>query len=394
MSPLPIDEVHVRNFKAIRDSGPLKLGGLTVFIGNNGSGKSSVLEALETVQVVTHSGLDVAMQRFRGMAHIRNKSAVPADPEPGEARPDPDPMIIAFKGSNDLANRSVGGVPMGGYSAETRWAERDGGNQILIENEMVNDGAPWVRGPEGVVIFNRQPGGAAPRPRLSPGRSMFTEFLGPFISSWQFLTLQPDAMGPPRPQGLSGGLTRLNRDGSNVAEYLAELRRLDTTAFTDLVQALQFVLPYAVDFQPALTSEIERSVYLQMKEAGFTIPGWLLSSGTLRIAALLALFRSPNAPKVLFIEELENGLDPRTIGLVVEEILSAVHSGRQQVVITTHSPYLLDLFPLESIVVVDRVDGAPKFWRPNDDADIRKWKDKFAPGRMYATGTFSRGKPA
>jgi len=43
-----IDSVRLRNFKAIRDSGVVKLTPLTVLIGNNGSGKSSLVEALLT----------------------------------------------------------------------------------------------------------------------------------------------------------------------------------------------------------------------------------------------------------------------------------------------------------------------------------------------------------
>lgn len=49
MSKPPIlRDVTIRNFKAIRDSQRLKLTPLTVLIGNNGSGKSSLIEALET----------------------------------------------------------------------------------------------------------------------------------------------------------------------------------------------------------------------------------------------------------------------------------------------------------------------------------------------------------
>ncbi len=45
---LKLQSLRVRNFKAIVDSKTLKLGPLTVFIGNNGSGKSSLVEALES----------------------------------------------------------------------------------------------------------------------------------------------------------------------------------------------------------------------------------------------------------------------------------------------------------------------------------------------------------
>lgn len=42
--PPILREVVIRNFKAIRESGRLKLTPLTILIGNNGSGKSSLIE--------------------------------------------------------------------------------------------------------------------------------------------------------------------------------------------------------------------------------------------------------------------------------------------------------------------------------------------------------------
>jgi len=74
-----LQTVRVRNFKAIVDSRTLRFGPLTVFIGNNGSGKSSVIEALETYQAIVTDGLDVAMQRWRGIEHARHKGAEAAE---------------------------------------------------------------------------------------------------------------------------------------------------------------------------------------------------------------------------------------------------------------------------------------------------------------------------
>ena len=48
MRKLPLRSFQLKNFKAVRDSKPVKFGPLTVFIGNNGSGKSSIIEGLET----------------------------------------------------------------------------------------------------------------------------------------------------------------------------------------------------------------------------------------------------------------------------------------------------------------------------------------------------------
>lgn len=77
MTPEPkslrLQSIHIRNFKAIVDSRAVKLGPLTVFIGHNGSGKSSLIEALETYQAIVTDGLDSAMQRWLGIEHARHK---------------------------------------------------------------------------------------------------------------------------------------------------------------------------------------------------------------------------------------------------------------------------------------------------------------------------------
>ena len=102
------------------------------------------------------------------------------------------------------------------------------------------------------------------------------------------------------------------------------------------------------------------------------------------------MFRHPEAASVVFIEEMENGLDPRTIHLLVEEIRSFLQDGGQ-VVATTHSPYLLDLLDLSQIVVVERgATGAPEFTRPSK-RKLKGWAERFAPGKLYTMGNLTKG---
>ena len=61
MKFIALSSFQLRNFKAVRNSGRLKLTPLTAFIGYNGSGKSSIVEALETVRTLVLQGLDQAM---------------------------------------------------------------------------------------------------------------------------------------------------------------------------------------------------------------------------------------------------------------------------------------------------------------------------------------------
>jgi predicted ATPase len=181
----------------------------------------------------------------------------------------------------------------------------------------------------------------------------------------------------------------LERDGSNLGQYLLSLREASFEAFESYLGALQVVVPYARDLQATISDAIERRAYLEMTEEDFKIPGWMLSTGTLRLASMLACLRHPTPPPLLVIEEIENGLDPRTLQLVVEEIRAAITAGTTQVILTTHAPYLLDLLDLSHIVVVERRGGEPVFHRP-DGAELARWARDFSPGRLYTLGRLTR----
>src|SRR5208282_6646496 len=182
----------------------------------------------------------------------------------------------------------------------------------------------------------------------------------------------------------------LERDGSNIGQYLLSLRDASVDAFEGYLEALRFVVPFARDLQPTISDAIERRAYLEVTEEDFKVPGWLLSTGTLRIAALLACLRHPAPPPLLIVEEIENGLDPRTMHLMVEEIRAAITAGTTQVILTTHSPYLLDLLDLSHIVVVEREEGEPVFRRP-DIEQLAEWSKSFSPGRLYTMGRLTGG---
>jgi predicted ATPase len=375
--------LRLKNFKAVRDSGTIRFTPLTAFIGNNGSGKSSIIEGLETFQAIVELGLDRAMAQWRGFEHIRHQGIPHTLRETKK--------LIRPSYTNPIAFGLQGSTQTGVFSARMQINIGPGGNELFIQQETLTSQAQTIeRNAKGEVSPRKK---SRPLP-LADGESIFGYFLDELVTElifgWQFVSLLAQVMGEPMPQKRTGGPTWLEKDGSNIAEYLLSIRKLDQSAFDGIVETLQYILPYARDLQPALTSELERTVYLQMTEGDFKVPGWLLSTGTLRIVALLALLRHPTPPPLIVIEEIENGLDPRTIHLLVDEIRNAVESGRTQVILTTHSPYLLDLLDLSHIVLVDRINGEPTFTRPADQGSLQEWAKDFSPGRLYTMDLLRR----
>jgi predicted ATPase len=384
--------IKIENFKAIQNSGSIKLTPLTVFIGNNGSGKSSIIEGLLTYQMIIQQGLDDAINYWRGFDYIRNR-AVPHTLSSKQRTQEINPISIKLNYKDYSFAMSITQSPSGevfiseetisilksiGFSRDTTGSvnyqnfDRENGYQEKVLGKVDDT--------QGILDLSA----VQEQLRQLNHSKIYTK-----IADWQFINFNPAIMGNPIPPRLSADRVKLAPNASNLGHYLLDLYKLDIDAFNGLVETLQYVLPYAKDLQVQATSpaELERRIYLKMTESNFQVPGWLLSTGTLRVVAILALLRHPSPPPLIIIEELENGLDPRTINLLVEEIRQAIESGKTQVIITTHSPYLLDLLYLSQIVIVERNEqGEPIFSRPADKPTLEQWSKQFTPGQLYTMG--------
>ncbi|MGL6195128.1 MAG: AAA family ATPase [Thermoguttaceae bacterium] len=80
------------------------------------------------------------------------------------------------------------------------------------------------------------------------------------------------------------------------------------------------------------------------------------------LAHLLALYQTPPKQTLIF-EEPERGIHPGALSTLADEFKACAKSGRGQVILTTHSPQLLDQFKPESIRVVEIENGVTKINR-------------------------------
>ena len=375
---MQIKSINVENFKALRASGTVRLKPLSVIIGNNGSGKSSLLEAVETYRRIVLEGLDAAMEHWQGFEHIRHKAALSRLTT--AARVDPARQQGAMSFQLKLA------MPSGPVELALKANVREAGNRLYIQDERfrVGKGAEMLRNAMGAAQT------AGEGKSIIFGLASLDATVEQLRNSL-FLRRNPDVIGNLQSVKRSGGRVRLSGDGANVAEYLIDLRERSPSAFEQVTQALRYVLPYASDVEPkVLDAGVLRRSYLQLLERKYEIPGWLMSSGSLRVLPLIATLLDPDPPPVVFIEEVENGLDPRTVGLVVDLMRAAAQSGRTQIIATTHSPYLLDMLDLDDVLLCERSERGPEFSWPGSRAEMQAWRDNFMPGRLYTMNALQR----
>src|SRR5690606_8844873 len=78
------------------------------------------------------------------------------------------------------------------------------------------------------------------------------------------------------------------------------------------------------------------------------------SYGTIRLLGLLALLYDPDPPALTCVEEIDHGLHPQALELLVHRLREA--SERTQFLIATHSPALADRLKPEELIVCERRD--------------------------------------
>ena len=159
--------------------------------------------------------------------------------------------------------------------------------------------------------------------------------------------------------------TMLSPNGDNLGTVLHEiLTRYDyRSAAGELRDFLRVAYPTFEDIHCDTTHGTPPQVLVGVREKGMSrsMNLWDLSDGMLRFLCLATALFNPRPPMMVAIDEPELGLHPRLLPVVGEMIQAA--SERTQVLVTTHSPDLLNCFDLADVAVMTRnADNAKAVW--------------------------------
>ena len=372
---------------------------LTLLVGANASGKSNFTDCLDFVSEVYRHGLEVAVSRKGGYDNIafrkvrRSKSPIRISLR-AELQGHEFPFPIYD--SEELSSYTFGIEHVFSFAAESYSIDAE---FSIIDEKLtvdVKQGESWDR----AVTVKREAGGEFEHqinakfreegPRSS--RSMLsrvvdfrtleyfkerdqrlssTELLVNYIgivtgvffafshaaSSIRTFQISP---GKSREFGVPTPRPELDRYGGNLPAVVDTMKKRNVDEWKLVMQVMRNVIPGLQDVKIDYTTT--RRLGLFFKEKGFGRP-WSVdevSDGTIQTLALLvALFDAEST--VLVIEEPENSVHPWIIRHIIEACAEA--SKRKQIIITTHSPIVMDAVEPEQMWVV---------WRSNGESHISK----------------------
>lgn len=325
-----LTRVILSNYKSIAAC-DVRLGPLTYLLGPNGSGKSNFVDALHLVRDALSSSLDHALNERGGLSEVRRRSS--GHPTHFGIRleftlPDGRPGFYAF---------NVGALKGGGYE---------------VQNEQCAIGLALGKGPS----FRLKRGEVEATsedsfPAVIPDRlglvaaSGLVAFRPVFdaLTSMGFYNLNPKLMRElQKPQDAH----LLKPAGENIASVFRQLKRSGSESLEIIHEYLHAVVPmvHGVEHKPVGPME---TLEFRQEMAGSTHPWRFLaqnmSDGTLRAFGILtALFQVNGYSRatLIGIEEPETALHPGAFAALREALQRA--SEQKQVLITSHSPELLD----------------------------------------------------
>lgn len=158
------------------------------------------------------------------------------------------------------------------------------------------------------------------------------------FGSMRYLDFNLDAMRLP---SLSGQTTLGDR-GENLSSVLQAIYE-DEERRAAMVEWVRELTPMDVADFAFPTDQTGRVLVTLREEDGREVTAYSASDGTLRFLAVLAALLGPEPAQLYFFEELENGLHPARLHLLIDLIERRVARGDMQIVATTHSPQLLRL---------------------------------------------------
>ena len=361
-----ITRVVLKNYKSIAACN-VRLGPLTFLVGRNGSGKSNFLDALHFVADALNMSLDHAIRDRGGINDVLRRSS---------EHPDHFSIRLEFalpKGVTGHYAFQIRKRSPGGYEVQTE--------ECNIQNEPCCTSEEYFRVESGTVTGTSVkvlPAAATDRLYLvnASGLPEFRPVYDAF-SRMGFYNLNPDKIRDL--QDLDPGDVLLC-DGSNLTSVFTQL---SSAVKIDIEEYLALVDPgvrevYVKAFGPKLTLEFRQKIEGDRYKGRFSANN--MSDGTLRaLGVLVALFQGDQdihkRVPLVGIEEPEIALHPGAVAVLLDGLRDA--ADRTQIIITTHSPELLDNKDLDvdSILAVESHSGTTEI-APVDDVGRSVVRDR------------------
>lgn len=374
--------IYVDNFKALRQF-QMEFHPFTVIVGNNMSGKSTVLQALDFLANLVREDFGVILER-RGwnVSDIKSQLqeseqitmicemelSVGSELVPVRWEID----ILAFPEKNifELARETVwlgNQVPLLSYCSSIDTGDSNfiqdgiGGRMMLLPKFQMN--ASILK----MMDFSEYPVLCA-----------LKDF---WLNSDSFELLSPEKM---RLSG-KGEVDTIGSSGEKLTAFIKSMSREQKNRFSEKIKE---VMKERIGRVEARTKEKTDWIQLiaeeKFSQKTLLIESKNMSDGMLRLLAFLAICEIEKKG-VFLLDEIENGINLDYAEKIIRILEENCQDKNNQMIVTTHSPIFLDYVAKENIRYMYREPdtGACRCSRLTDSETLNEKMDYLYPGELF-----------
>lgn len=388
---MSIQRLEIKGFRSLRDITwePAKLN---VLIGPNCSGKSNLLRGLALLRDAAGGQLPDEIVRQGGIGPILWDGRAPAlswvlKTDPIGERRDPTKEALTYElrlrqlgktGSYRIEHELLGNYhlkDLGEFHEPKKFLERRPGHAVTFDFQERKLVAHEGSVPDDQTLLALTAG-----PFANPIVLAFRDSL----ASWGiYHDVHVDQQGEIRRAAVSRKQTRLAADAQNLIPVMHSLYTADREFKKEVDGAMRAAFGgdfEELTFPPAEDQRIQmRLRWKSLKSAQSAAD---LSDGTIRFLLLLAILANPEPGSLIAIDEPEIGLHPSMLPIIAEFATEA--ATRTQVILTTHSPQLLDAFgdnpPVTTVTRWE--DGETRLSVINGE-ELQRWLKEYSLGSLF-----------
>ncbi len=386
-SATQIEGIEIKNYRLFRNLTLSDLPRMTVVVGANGTGKSTLFDVFTFLKDALTENVSVAVARRGGFRELVSRDST-----------GPIELTIKFResGRRLVTYQLVIGSDEG---------------RVVVEREVLRycrgqRGQPWrfldFRRGIGTAITNEsaygEEGAEEKREERSlddpsilaiKGLGQFREFrvVSEFRSLIENWYISDFHIADARPSVEAGYAEHLSARGDNVALVAQYLYENHPDRFQQVLNTMRWRVPGVTSVEAKPTDD--GRLVLRFQDGSFKDPfiARYVSDGTIKMFAYLVLLYDPKPHSLLAIEEPENQLYPELLQELAEEFRAYAQRGGQ-VFISTHSPDFLNGAKLEEIFWLVKKDGFSSVIRANQSENLRNLAMSEMPGSLWKRNMF------
>ena len=391
-----IETIKLKNFKVFEDIEIRNLSSLSVFVGTNGTGKSTLFDVFGFLSDALKNNIRQAFSKRGGFKEVisREKSGM-IEIElqfrleiVGKKRLVTYRLELGYKEGKPFIFKEILRYKRGAYGSPYHFLDFSKGEGYAITNEEDFDkkdeeltreyqklGSPDILAIKGLGQFERFKAANAFRN---------------FIENWHVSDFHVSEARPSRDVGYAEHLSPTGTNLALVAQYMFENHK---DIFEKVLKKMQERVPGIQKIQADTT--VDGRIVLRFQDGGFVDPfiARYVSDGTIKMFAYLILLNDPEPHPLLCIEEPENQLYPTLLDELFDEFRMYAKKGGQ-VFVTSHSPDLINGATPQEVFWLQKENGFTIIKRASDDPMIMTLYDEGEQlGYLWKQNFFSGSKP-